>query len=289
MKLFLFVTFAWSWGIAVAAFAAGWVAFPFVENDKNAYPMVIAFMCGPMIGALVAAAANGDFVNVLRLSFRPNIWWARAFMFPAALVILAHAISLFVPGIEAARPFGAIAPLLTPEQRSQLSALPPLTIDALLLVQAGLVGALINSVLLINEELGWRGFMLSKLSQLGFWPRHLTIGFVWGVWHIPIIAAGHNYPGEPVLGSALFTVYCMLLAPIIGYYAERANSVFGATIFHGTFNAMAAASMLALAGGSVFERGVVGWPGMALLALGCLWLALDKSKDATAPSADRTV
>lgn len=288
MPLFLLVTFAWSWGIAAAAFASGWVAFPFVTGDKNAYPMVVAFMCGPMIGAVVAAIANGDVFKVLRLSLRPNIWWARAFVFPAAVVILAYAVSLLIPGITAAHPSQAIAPLLTPEQRSQLSALPPLTLDALLLVQAGLIGALLNSVLLINEELGWRGFMLSKVAHLSFWSRHLAIGFVWGLWHIPIIAAGHNYPGEPVLGSAVFTLYCMLLAPIIGYYAERANSVFGATIFHGTFNAMAAASMLALAGGSVFERGVVGWPGMAVLALGCLWLALDKSKDLKASSGENS-
>ena len=39
------------------------------------------------------------------------------------------------------------------------------------------IGALINSVLLINEELGWRGFMLSKLEHLSFWPRHLTDAF----------------------------------------------------------------------------------------------------------------
>lgn len=288
MPLFLLVTFAWSWGIAAAAFASGWVAFPFVTGDKNAYPMVVAFMCGPMVGAVVAAIANGGFFKVLRLSFRPNIWWGRAFVFPAIIVILAYAITLLVPGTMVVQPSEAIAPLIPPEQRKQLAALPPYALDALLLVQVGLVGALINSVVLINEELGWRGFMLSKLEHLSFWARHLAIGLVWGIWHIPIIAAGHNYPGEPILGSAVFIVYCMLLSPIIGYYAERSNSVFGATIFHGSFNAMSAASMLALAGGSVFERGVVGWPGMAVLALGCLWLALDTSKDVKAPSAEST-
>ena len=28
----------------------------------------------------------------------------------------------------------------------------------------------------------------------------LVIGFFWGLWHLPLIAAGYNYPGHPVAG-----------------------------------------------------------------------------------------
>lgn len=280
MQLFLFVTFAWSWGIAAAAFATGTVAYPFVDGDKNAIPMVIAFMCGPMVGAIVAALVNGNFFQVLRLSFRPNLWWLRAWAFPVALVALAMAITLLIPGVTAGRPSDLLATL--PAEQRALLPKSLLTMDAIIVAQAVIVGALVNSVLLLNEELGWRGFMLSKLAAWSFWARHLTIGFVWGIWHIPIIAAGHNYPGEPLWGPAVFTAYCMLLAPVIGHFSEQARSVFGATIFHGTLNAAAPLSVLLLGGVGVFERGIVGWPGIALLALACLALALTPSK---APSA----
>lgn len=285
MKVYLAATFAWSWGIAATAFLSGWVAYPFIEGDTNALVMMIAFMCGPMVGAIIAALINGSFFQVLRLSFRPNIWWLRAWAFPVALVLLALAISIVLPGASFSRPSEFLGRLLSPAQRAQLPQ-SPLVLDMIVIVQAVLVGAAVNSVLLLNEELGWRGFMLSKLAAKSFWTRHLIIGLVWGVWHIPIIAAGHNYPGEPIAGPAVFTLFCMLLAPVIGYFSEQARSVFGATIFHGTLNAVAPLSVLSLQGLGVFERGVVGWPGIALLLLCCLWLALNPP--AKAPSADRT-
>jgi uncharacterized protein len=282
MTTFLLVTFAWSWGIAAAAFLSGWVAYPFADGDKNAFPMVVAFMCGPMVGAIVAALQHGSFAKVLRLSFRPNLWWLRAWAFPVALVALALAISIMLPDASLSRPSALLASI--PAEQRALLPQDPLVLDAILIAQAVLVGAAVNSILLINEELGWRGFMLSKLAHRSFWSRHLTIGFVWGIWHIPIVAAGHNYPGEPIWGPAVFTVWCMLLAPVIGHFSEQARSVFGATIFHGTLNAAAPLSVLSLHGLGVFERGIVGWPGMALLVLCCLWLLLN-NPDAKAPSA----
>ena len=53
---------------------------------------------------------------------------------------------------------------------------------------------LLTSVLLLRfRELGF-----------GFWERSFLTGAVWGVWHMPIIFTGHNYPWNPYAGSLLF-------------------------------------------------------------------------------------
>ncbi len=62
------------------------------------------------------------------------------------------------------------------------------------------LGPLINTLLALGEELGWRGFLLPSLLPLGQWRAILMSGLIWGVWHAPAILQGHNYPSQPVLG-----------------------------------------------------------------------------------------
>ena len=35
---------------------------------------------------------------------------------------------------------------------------------------------------------------------MGFLKTSVLTGFIWGVWHAPIILQGHNYPQHPVAG-----------------------------------------------------------------------------------------
>jgi hypothetical protein len=103
----------------------------------------------------------------------------------------------------------------------------------------------------------------------------LVIGFFWGLWHLPIIIHGYNYPGHPIAGPVMMTLMTILLSPLIGYVRLRADSAFAAAVFHGTFNA-AATLVLFLAGGNVLVTGITGAIGMAtlLLANAALWLHL---------------
>jgi NADPH:quinone reductase-like Zn-dependent oxidoreductase len=73
----------------------------------------------------------------------------------------------------------------------------------------------------------------------------------------------------------MMTLLSMLLSPLIGYVRLRAESVFAAAVFHGTFNA-AATLVIFLKGGNVLVTGITGAIGMAtlLLANAGLWLHL---------------
>jgi membrane protease YdiL (CAAX protease family) len=146
-----------------------------------------------------------------------------------------------------------------------------------LLVMMGgmLAGATVNAIAGFGEELGWRGFLQREWAPLGFWRSSWLVGFVWGMWHIPFLLHGHNYPGHTYLGILTMTVWTVLFAPLIAYISYQANSVIAAAVMHGTLNGTALAPALVLRGGDPLMVGVMGLAGIiVLLALnvGLCWL-----------------
>ena len=69
----------------------------------------------------------------------------------------------------------------------------PSTLLLVLLGVAVLAAPLINSFFTFGEEFGWRAYLQPKLMPLGFRKAMLLMGLIWGVWHWPLIAMGHNY------------------------------------------------------------------------------------------------
>jgi uncharacterized protein len=54
----------------------------------------------------------------------------------------------------------------------------------------------------VGEELGWRGFLLSRLGPLaGMLPAAWIMGLLWALWHVP--AFFRSEPPAPVLAEAL--------------------------------------------------------------------------------------
>jgi membrane protease YdiL (CAAX protease family) len=75
------------------------------------------------------------------------------------------------------------------------------TIVIIQTISGVLVAPLINSLFTFGEEFGWRAYLQPKLMPLGGRKVILLMGLIWGVWHWPVIAMGHNYgldyPGVP--------------------------------------------------------------------------------------------
>jgi len=135
----------------------------------------------------------------------------------------------------------------------------------------------INVFFALGEELGWRGYLLSKLLPLGKWPALLLSGIIWGIWHAPIVAMGHNYPGHPVLGPFLMIGFCLLMGIILGWLQLTSGSVWVPALAHGTLNAVAGLPPMMLAGIDLTIGGspasLIGWIGTAA----CVgWLVLTR-------------
>jgi membrane protease YdiL (CAAX protease family) len=67
---------------------------------------------------------------------------------------------------------------------------------------------------------------------------------IWGLWHIPVILQGHNYPEAPVLGIFLMTVFTVLLGAFLSWLYFKTGSPWAPALGHGSVNAVAALSVI---------------------------------------------
>jgi hypothetical protein len=93
---------------------------------------------------------------------------------------------------------------------------------------------------------------------------------------------GLNYPDQPLLGIGLFVLWCALLSPIMTLLRDRGGSVWAAGIAHGTINAVAGLSLIAIVEPAFPWNGFVGAGGFIALALGVavVWLLQRKAAPA---------
>jgi membrane protease YdiL (CAAX protease family) len=89
-----------------------------------------------------------------------------------------------------------------------------------------------------GEEYGWRGYLLPRLLPLGEIRASVLIGVIWGVWHLPLILAGLNYPGVNVwLAIITFTFVTVALSfTYTWFYVASSGSVLVAAVFHASTN-----------------------------------------------------
>lgn len=92
-----------------------------------------------------------------------------------------------------------------------------------------------------GEEEGWRGYMMPKLLKLmPKAPALLIGGIIWGLWHAPLTAIGHNfgtdYPGFPWLGIICMCVLCVLIGVLLTFITEMSGSIWPAAILHAVNN-----------------------------------------------------
>ena len=279
---FLLLTFGLAWTLGFGFFALGGRV-----NSGAFVAVAVLYMFAPATAAFITQKWTWqEPLRDLGLR-RPRLpWMAVAWLGPVLLVIVALAASLALPGVSLVTGLegfmAAIADKVPPEHLARLKEDLAQSILAapgvLLLLSFGQIlvaGPTINALAALGEELGWRGLLMRELKPLGFWRSSLVIGFFWGVWHLPIIINGYNYPGYPVLGPIMMTLLTVLLSPIIGYVTWRAESVLAAAVFHGTFNAAASLAIF-LSGGTVLLVGMTGLTGMLTLFLAnvVLWFHL---------------
>jgi membrane protease YdiL (CAAX protease family) len=109
----------------------------------------------------------------------------------------------------------------------------------------------LNLVLASGEEIGWRGYMLTRLIDAGVPRPVLASGVIWGVWHVPLFLWGGFVQGVPPL---LATTLLMVLTPSLGYVLARmrleTGSVWPAVALHVTWNVTIQAGFQPLAAGA---------------------------------------
>lgn len=140
---------------------------------------------------------------------------------------------------------------------------------ALMAVQVVLLGALLGMPAYWGEEYGWRGYLLPKLLETGMDKGRAIVlhGVIWGLWHAPIIAMGHNYPGYPLAGIALMTVFCIGMGAIYAWLFYASGSIWVPAFAHGVLNQGAPYAAMWVASSHVLLAAPVGLVALGVLAI----------------------
>jgi membrane protease YdiL (CAAX protease family) len=107
------------------------------------------------------------------------------------------------------------------------------------ILQSATLGVLVNCIIVLGEEIGWRGFLLPKLARImSFTKASMIVGTVWILCHIPIlIFADYNTGSTPVWYALIcFSVLAMGVNVAINWLRLKSGSVWTAVIFHAVHN-----------------------------------------------------
>jgi membrane protease YdiL (CAAX protease family) len=192
------------------AFGFTWALLPFASRSVV---MGLVALCGPAVAALATAALTGPEAR-RDLFGRIARWRVPAGIYAAAL-LAPFPISALARGFETLG--GAAGPV-------QFMPVSPLQF--------------VVFVLVVGEEIGWRGYLLPRLlPRTGPWRASATVGLLWALWHLPLF----SMPGMPQYGSPFpaFVLYTTALSVLLTILAQRTGgSVAIATLFHGAVNTL---------------------------------------------------
>ena len=276
--LFILLTFFIDWALVFLFITMGGKV-----DSVGIMLLGAAYMFVPMIVTIIIQKAilKQPLAQPMGVSFKVNRWFFVAWFLPVIIAFAVMGVSLLIPGVtftpDMSGFMDSLASALSPEQmeqaREQLASMPVHPVW-LVVVLALISGTTTNAILGFGEELGWRGFLLKEMGFMGFWKSSALIGFIWGIWHAPLVLLGLNYPQNPQLGVLLMTSWTILIAPLFSYIRIKSRSVIAASIFHGTINAVPGLAIILIAGGSDLTVGLTGLAGFVVFALAdiLLWI-----------------
>ena len=90
----------------------------------------------------------------------------------------------------------------------------------------------------LGEEIGWRGFLLPELVKvMPFRRAVITSGFIWALWHFPLILFGGYHGHSSMLYSLVcFTVVLVAISFPLSWLRLKSGEVWTCTAFHASHN-----------------------------------------------------
>ena len=117
-------------------------------------------------------------------------------------------------------------------------------------VMAATYAPLINMLLAVGEEAGWRGLLYPQLkAKFGKRKGWLIGGIIWGAWHWPLMCLtgyeyGTDYVGFPVVGMLIFCFFTTAVGILCDWLYEKTECIWIPSLFHGAVNSVATVPMV---------------------------------------------
>ncbi|HEX4935508.1 MAG TPA: CPBP family intramembrane glutamic endopeptidase [Gemmatimonadaceae bacterium] len=230
--VYVVLSYALSWAYWIPLARSGAVVTP--GGSASHFPGLL----GPAVAAFLTTALLSGRAGMRTLAARswlvsrpPSRFWGYA-LSPVAFLALA----LLIAGMLDRRPPWSDFTLF--------SGLPPLPLAAVLLL-----------VLLFNgygEEIGWRGFLLTRLlPRYGTVRSALLVAAVWAGWHAPTFwtIEGYRSMSIPILLGGFGLGLCAGSIVLAHIATRTQGSILGAAVWHLAYNMSAATTA---------GRGIVG-------------------------------
>lgn len=214
--------------------------------------LVALVMFIPAIGVLLTRLITKEgFKNVwLRPHFKNNIkTYLLAYFGPGILTLLGAVVYFVIFPSHFDASCGYLQLVLEASGAGNIEY--PMPLSTLMIVQALqalFLGPILNFFTCFGEEWGWRGYLLPKMARkLPTIPMLLVTGIIWGLWHAPLTALGHNYGvgywGFPFTGIAAMCIFCIVIGIFLSYISLKTQSCIPAILAHGSINSISAIGM----------------------------------------------
>ena len=275
--LFLIITFvmtyAWTIGLIwPRTLGVDLLTLPQEELVINT-SLTAVLMFFPALGVLITRliTREGFKDSMLRLNLKGNVhYYLIGWFGPMVLTILGAVLYYAIYPSEFT--------LATLKTTMATQSMPPVAVIVVMLFSPWL-----NLIPCLGEEWGWRGYLLPKVAaRMKFLPTVLLTGFIWGIWHAPIIVAGHNYgmgyAGYPWVGVGAMCLFCIVGGTLLSYITLKTKSCWPAVLAHGALNGTASIGALFLADPMVYDRfvgpvstGIIGASAYIVVAIWIVW------------------
>jgi membrane protease YdiL (CAAX protease family) len=202
------------------------------DSIRNHVALVLLLMWSPAIASVIARLALREGLTDVSFRFGGSTG-ARmalaALLFPLLVGSLAYGLAWWIG--------------LADFELAEVPGLPniskPWLAFLLLVVIRSSIGVVIAGIAAAGEEIGWRGYMLTRLIKAGVPKAILVSSIIWWAWHAPMIVAGVYAAGSNHLASAgLF----LLTIGALGFFLARvrleSGSIWPAIIGHSAWNAI---------------------------------------------------
>jgi membrane protease YdiL (CAAX protease family) len=88
----------------------------------------------------------------------------------------------------------------------------------------------------LGEELGWRGYLQLRLFPGRPLLAALATGFIWGIWHYPLILNSGEPTSSTTLTLAVFPVATMTFSVFLGWVRSVTGTVWATSVAHASNN-----------------------------------------------------
>jgi len=201
------------------------------DSIRNHLGLVLPWMWTPAIASMVARLALGE--GLQDVSFRFGGFAG------GRMALLGWLFPVGVGGVAYGMAWSTgLAAFKSPVVPGAAGITEPTVAFLLLLAIRLTIGVPIAALAAAGEEIGWRGYMLTRLIEARVPNPILVSGLIWATWHLPLILGGVYASGQHSVTSAgFFSVAIVAQAYVFARLRLTSGSVWPAIVGHAAWNA----------------------------------------------------